>query len=85
MSIEKNGEGMVPKNMCEVAASFPRLFINAIRRAGTIPTNGPTSGIRFARPAIIPMKITSVILAPKKFNSKSPVIDIPATLAADKN
>ena len=85
ISIEKNGDGIVPKNICEVAASLPRLFIKAIRRAGTIPTKGPTNGIRLASPAMIPINITSVILAPKKFNNKRPAIDIPATLAADKN
>ena len=59
---------MAPKNMCAVAASFPMLFIRAIIRAGTIPTKGPTKGIRFAKPAMIPIKITNVIFAPKKFN-----------------
>ena len=85
ISIEKNGEGIAPKNICAVAASLPRLFINAISKAGTIPTKGPIKGIRFARPAMIPMKITRVRFAPKKFNKRRPAIDIPATLAAERN
>ena len=59
--------------------------MNAIKIAGIIPTNGPISGIKFARPAIIPINIVNVKFAPNKLSINSPAIDIAATLKADKN
>ena len=56
----------------------------AINIAGTIPINGPTMGIKFANPAIVPMKITRVILAPAVFKMNRPIIDKRATLLAAK-
>ena len=81
----KNGDGTTPKRRCDKASSLPRLFIKAIKIAGTIPTNGPISGIKFANPAIIPMKTISVKLAPAKLSTTRPKTDKTATLAADRN
>ena len=81
----KKGDGSTPKSTCAIAFSLPRLFIKAIIIAGTIPTKGPTSGIRFANPAMIPINTISVKLAPVRFRIISPATDIRATLAADRN
>ena len=46
--------------------------------------NGPTIGIKFARPAIIPINTINVMFAPSWFKIKSPVMDRAATLLAAK-
>ena len=53
--------------------------------AGTIPTNGPIRGIKFANPAIIPINIVNVKFAPNKLSISKPATDIAATLRADRN
>ena len=52
--------------------------------AGIIPIKGPTIGIRFAKPAMSPIKNIKVIFAPTLFNINNPIIDKIATLLAAK-
>ena len=61
---------------------MPTLFIIVINIAGIIPIKGPTIGIRFAKPAMIPIKITRVMFAPTLFKINKPIIDKIATLLA---
>ena len=44
------------------------LFITATSIAGNIPAKGPTSGIKFAKPAIMPINTTKVRFAPVAFS-----------------
>ena len=67
-----------------MADSFPTLFIIAISIAGTIPIKGPTIGMRFARPAMTPIKSTKVMFAPDLFKISKPKIDKIETLLATK-
>ena len=85
ISKTKNGEGIILNIKWDKAASLPKLFIIEISTAGTIPTKGPTMGIRFESPAIIEIKKIKVMFAPYRFNINNPKNESTATLEAAKN